>query len=108
MARSEYEAAYFTLLRAQEERDALFTYRTFLEAERDRLDGFSDATRTATDVLARGLRRAVDATTKGLLEAVGRRRTVVLGELNRMDERIANAEAFVAECEAEVQSLRGT
>ena len=37
------------------------------------------------------------------LEAVG----VVLAELERMDERITNAQEFVAECEAEVDQLRG-
>ena len=106
MARSEYEAAYFTLLRAQEERDALLRYREFLQRERERLEGFTADTQIATDGIARGLRRAVESTTRGLLEAVGRRRTVVLSELNRMDERLANAEAFVSECEADVQSLR--
>ena len=106
-ARSEYDAAYFTLLRAREERDGLLRYREFLERERDRLDAFSTTTQHATDALARGLRRAVDATSKSLLEAVGRRRAVVLSELGRMDDRIANADAFVAECEAEVETLRG-
>ncbi len=105
-AKSEYDAAYFTLLRAQEERDHLLRYRDFLEAERDRLAAFSAATERATDALPRSLRRTVDATTKTLLEAVGRRRTIVLSELGRMDERIANAEGFVLECEAEVASLR--
>lgn len=104
--KSEYDAAYFTLLRAQEERDHLLRYRDFLEAERDRLDAFSQATEQATDALPRTLKRAVDVTTKTLLEAVGRRRTIVLAELGRMDERIANAEAFVLECEADVAALR--
>jgi hypothetical protein len=105
-AKSEYDAAYFTLLRAQEERDHLLRYQEFLETERDRLDGFAQATHRATDALPRALRRSVDATTKGLLEAVGRRRTVVLDELGRMHDRITHAEAFVLECESEVQSLR--
>lgn len=106
-AKSEYDAAYFTLLRAQEERDHLLRYGEFLEAERYRLDRFAASTQSATDELPRALKRAVDATTKGLLEAVGRRRAVVLAELGRMDERITNAEAFVRECESDVQSLRG-
>ncbi|MGH8934312.1 MAG: hypothetical protein ACRDZO_27675 [Egibacteraceae bacterium] len=105
-AKSEYDAAYFTLLRAQEERDHLLRYRDFLEVERDRLATFSAATEQATDALPRPLRRTVDATTKTLLEAVGRRRTIVLAELGRMDERIANAESFVLECETEVAALR--
>lgn len=105
-AKSEYDAAYFTLLRAQEERDHLLRYREFLEAERDRLDAFADATRDVTEALPRALRRPIDATTKGLLEAAGRRRTVVLDELGRMDDRVANAEAFVQECEVELAQLR--
>ena len=32
-AKSEYDAAYFTLLRAREERDALQRYAEFLETE---------------------------------------------------------------------------
>jgi hypothetical protein len=105
-AKSEYDAAYFTLLRAREEHDHLLRYREFLEAERNRLEAFSRGLQNATEALPRQLRRPVDATTKSLLEAIGRRRSVVLDELGRMDDRIANAQAFVAECEAEVQSLK--
>ncbi|CAN5634146.1 hypothetical protein BH23ACT7_BH23ACT7_18880 [soil metagenome] len=105
-AKSEYDAAYFTLLRAVEERDDLLRYRDYLESERDRLDEFSAGTRDGAELVPRKVRRPVDATTKGLLEAVGRRRAIVLGELGRMETRITNAEAFVAECEAEVASLR--
>jgi len=106
-ARSEYDAAYFTLLRAIEERDELLRYREWLSAERARLDAFSEATQQATAGLSRRVTRTVDRTTKPLLEEVGRRRAVVLDELSRMDDRIANAERFVEECEAEVASLRG-
>ncbi|MGH8885741.1 MAG: hypothetical protein ACRDYX_11310 [Egibacteraceae bacterium] len=105
-AKSEYDSAYFTLLRAREEHDHLLRYREFLEAERSRLGAFARDTQHATEALPRQLRRPVDATTKSLLEAVGRRRSVVLSELARMDDRIANADAFVEECEAEVQSLK--
>lgn len=106
-AKSEYDAAYFTLLRAREEHDHLLRYREFLEAERSRLEEFSEGTQHTTETLPRQLHRPVDATTKALLEAVGRRRSVVLAELGRMDDRIANADAFVQECEAEVAELRG-
>jgi hypothetical protein len=105
-ARSEYEAAYFTMLRAIEERDDLLRYRDWLVEERERLDAFSEATRERTDGLPRKVRRPMDATTKPLLEAVGRRRAMVLTEQRRIDERIAAAEAFAAECEAEVAALR--
>ena len=106
-AKSEYDAAYFTLLRAREEHDHLLRYREFLEAEHNRLEAFSQGLQSATEALPRQLRRPVDATTKSLLEAIGRRRSVVLDELSRMDERLANAQAFVQECEAEVAELRG-
>ncbi|HVM00917.1 MAG TPA: hypothetical protein VM324_16625 [Egibacteraceae bacterium] len=104
--RSEYDAAYFTMLRAVEERDTLLRYREFLEQERRRLDAFAAATRDAGAELPRRVRRPVDQTEKALLEAVGRRRTVLLEELSRAGDRVEAAEAFVAECEAEVASLR--
>lgn len=105
-AESEYEAAYFTLLRAHDERDGLLRYREFLEAERLRLDAFDEATATLPAPVPARVRRPVDATAKQLLEAVGRRRAAVLSELHRSDDRIVAAEAFVEECEAEVSSLR--
>lgn len=105
-ARAEYDAAYFTLLRALEERDALLAYREFLAAERERLDAFADTTRDVGEEVPRKVRRPVDQTVKPLLEAVGRRRAVVIDELARVDDRVAAAEDFVAECEAEVASLR--
>lgn len=105
-AKSEYDAAYFTLLRAIEERDGLLRYREFLEAERERLDAFSAVTRDVGETVPERIRRPVDRTAKQLLEAVGRRRVVVLDELSRMERRISDAERFVAECEAEVATLR--
>ncbi len=106
-AKSEYDAAYFTLLRAIEERDDLLRYADWLTVERERLDGFSDVTRDRTDALSRKLKRPIDLTTKPLLEAVGRRRAVVLDEQRKIHDRIAAAEAFVTECELEVDALRG-
>lgn len=105
-ARSEYDAAYFTLLRAREEHDALLRYREFLYAERERLARFADATREGTEHLPRKVRRPVDQTAKPLLEAVGGRRAVVMDELSRIDDRVSAVEAFVVECETEVASLR--
>ena len=106
-AKSEYDAAYFTLLRAIEERDHLLRYREFLTRESARLDAFTEATHEADDEVPRKLRRAVASSTKQLLEAVGRRRAVVLDELGRIDDRIEAAEGFVRECEEEVATLRG-
>jgi len=106
-AKSEYDAAYFTLLRAREERDDLLHYANFLLAEQERLDDFVERTQTSFEDLPRKVRRPMDATAKPLLEAVGRRRAVVGDERRRLEGRMANAEAFVGECEQEVESLRG-
>ena len=106
--RSEYDAAYFTLLRAREEHSDLLRYREFLVAERDRLDAFVQQVRSQADVVPRRMRRPVDQTTKAVVEAIGVRRSVILTESARIDDRIANAQAFVEECEAEVEDLRGS
>lgn len=105
-AKSEYDAAYFTLLRAREEYSDLLRYREYLETERIRLDGFTNETRERADALPRKMRRPVEQTTKPVFEAVGRRRSIVLSELKHIDDRIAAAQSFVEECELEVASLR--
>ena len=105
-AKSEYDAAYFTLLRAREEREALLRYAEFLEAEQDRLEAFATETRDRMDELPRKVVRPIASTTKGVLEAVGRRRSAVLDERKRMAQRLENAERFVEECELEVDALR--
>lgn len=105
-SRSEYDAAYFTLLRAREEHSQLLSYREYLIAERERLDAFVAQLREQAQDLPRRMRRPVDQTTKAVVEAVGARRSVVLAELERMDERIRNAQEFVEECETEVANLR--
>ena len=106
-ARSEYDAAYFTLLRAREEHADLLRYREFLVAERERLDAFVAEVRSEAAAVPRRMRRPVDQTTKAVVEAVGVRRSVVLAELDRSTDRIDNAQRFVEECEAEVDALRG-
>ena len=107
MSRSaEYDAAYFTLLRAQEERDGLARYAEYLEAELERLDTFSRTLQSAAEPVPAKVRRPVDTTTKALLEAIGRRRSVILEERRRMDDRASAAAQFVEECEAELAALR--
>ena len=106
MRSKEYDAAYFTLLRAQEEQQDLLRYRDFLDAEKARLDAFAEETRRTTEALPRKVRRPIAATSKPLLEAVGRRRLAVLDERRRVDDRIAAADAFVGECEEDVDRLR--
>lgn len=105
-SRSEYDAAYFTLLRAREEHAQLLSYREYLSTERERLDGFVAQLRDQAEHLPRRMRRPIDHTTKAVVEAVGTRRSVVLAELERMDDRIRNAQEFVEECETEVADLR--
>lgn len=106
-AKSEYDAAYFTLLRAREEREALQRYAEFLETEQERLEAFATETRDRMDDLSPKVTRPIAATTKGVLEAVGRRRSAVLDERKRMTQRLENADRFVEECELEVDALRG-
>lgn len=106
-SRSEYEAAYFTLLRARDEYDELVRYREFLRAEHERLDDTAAATRAAEDALPRRLRRPIAQTTKPLLEAIGARRNIVQREQARIDDRVQAAQDFVEECERDVDALRG-
>lgn len=106
-AHGEAQAAYFALLRAREEVEALRRYGEHLEAERQRLDAFAGHVNTDPPGVPGALRRRLDATAKPLLEAIGRRRATVLAELDRLPERIGAAEAYVVECEAEVSTLRG-
>lgn len=105
-ARTDAEAAYFTLLRAIDERDALLREKEYLAGELVRLDGFADEVREREHALPHPPTRAVAATTKPLMEALGARRTAVEDALARIDERIEAAETFVRECEAEHDRLR--
>jgi primase-polymerase (primpol)-like protein len=105
-ARTDAEAAYFTLLRAIDERDSLLREKEYLHAELARVDGFADEVREREAELPHPPTRAVTATTKPLMEALGARRTAVAHALERIDERINAAETFVLECEAEHHRLR--
>lgn len=105
-SRSEYDAAYFTLLRAQEELGHLRRYQQFLDEEVERLTDITRQVDAASQVVPRKFRKMVDSTDKQLLEAVGRRRAIVVAEQRKVPQRIAEQEGFVAECEDEVASLR--
>ncbi len=106
-ARSERDAAYFTLLRAREEHADLLTYRELLDEELRRLDGFVADTRAMSERLPARLRKPVEQTTRQMLEAVGRRRSVVEDERRKVEQRLVDAQDFVEECEADVARLRG-
>lgn len=104
--RSEYEAAYFTLLRAREELDHLRRYQEYLEGELARLGTFVKDTNAGPEEVPRKFRRLLDSTAKPLIEAVGKRRAVVLAERDALPERLDAQESFIAELEAEVATLR--
>lgn len=106
-ARTDAEAAYFTLLRAIDERDGLLREKEYLAAELAAIDAFADGVRDRQEALPRPPARTVAATTKPLMEALGARREAVASLLARMDERLEAAESFVRECEAEHARLRG-
>ena len=103
---AEYEAAYFTLLRAREDLDHLARYADFLETELARLATFVATIDTGAEAVPRKFRKLVDSTDKFVVEAIGRRRAIVLSERDKMPDRIAAQEAFVLECEAEADALR--
>lgn len=107
VGRDEVEAAYFALLRAQEELATLRRYGEFLEAERRRLQRFvaeGDALDAHVDPR---LRRAIAHTDRPLTESVRARLEVVANELGRLPDRLDAAAAFVEECEQELAALRG-
>ncbi|CAN5402883.1 hypothetical protein BH23ACT9_BH23ACT9_13640 [soil metagenome] len=103
---AEYDAAYFTLLRAREELDHLRRYQQFLEEELDRLAAFSTAVDDAPEVVPRKFRRMIDSTAKPLLEAIGRRRAIVLTERGKVPTLVTAQEAFVVECEEDLAAMR--
>lgn len=104
--RSEYDAAYFTLLRAREELDHLRRYQQLLEEELERLAASAEAVQERFEAVPRRFRKVVDGTDEQLLEAIGRRRSIVRSERDKVPARITAQEAFVRECEDEVDALR--
>ncbi len=104
--KSDYDAAYFTLLRAREELDDLRRYQDYLEEELARLGTFVKAVNGGPEAVPRKFRRLVDSTAKPLIEAVGKRRAVVLAERDALPERLDAQDAFIRELEREVDALR--
>lgn len=106
--RDEVEAAYFTLLRAREKVDALRRYEEFLRDERRRLQRFvADGDALDAHVDPR-LRRALKHTDETVGKALKARHEVIDAELNAIPDRVAAAEEFVRESEAEHDRLRQT
>lgn len=108
MARDEVEAAYFTLLRAREELDALHRYGEFLTAEAQRLRRGRAEADALLDTVDRRLTRALRHTDQPLAQAVTERLAVIADEQARLPERLAGAEVYVADCDAAHTALRGS
>lgn len=107
VGRDDAEAAYFALLRARDEVTALARYADFLAAERERIARWSAEAEALVAPVDARLRRAVAQTDKAVTQALKNRLAVIADESRRLPDRTAAAEAFVAECEAEVERLRG-
>lgn len=106
MPRNELEAAYFTLLRAREEVQALTRYGEVLHDEERRLRRFRTEGEAIADRVDRRLLRAIKHTDGPLQEALDTRLAVLADERVRLPDRIAAAEAFVVEAEADHAALR--
>lgn len=106
MPRDEVQAAYFALLRAREELEALRRYGEYLELERRRLAQAVEARRALAEDVDTRLTRALRHTEEALDKAVELRRRVVADELRRLPDRIAAAESFVVESEQEHEQLK--
>lgn len=106
MPRDQVEAAYFTLLRARDEVTSLQRYAELLAEESRRLE----RTRREGQALAaqadRRLWRALSDSQTALDEATDLRLRVIAEERGRLPERLAAAEAFVADCETTHTRLR--
>ncbi|MFN2555425.1 MAG: hypothetical protein ABR592_00900 [Nitriliruptorales bacterium] len=107
VGRDEVEAAYFTLLRAQEELASLRRYEEFLAAERRRLQRFIAEGDALDAHVSPRLRRPIALTDKSLGEATRARLEVIANEFERLPQRLDAAAAFVEECERELARLRG-
>lgn len=104
--RDEIQAAYFALLRAREEVEALQRYEEFLQEEQRRITGFlasGDALDARVDPR---LRRALNHTDKALHDALQTRLGAVADELAHLPDRLAAAEEYVVEAEREHDELR--
>lgn len=104
---AEYEAAYFTLLRAREDLDHLHRYQYVLDEEISRLRGWITSLRDEVGSQVPGvIRRRLDDSVKVTIEALQERIKVVEGELRALPNRIDAQQTFVHECEHEVESLK--
>jgi DNA anti-recombination protein RmuC len=106
MPRDEAEAAYFALLRAREEVAALHRYEEYLRAESQRLRRTTSEGDALAAQVDRRLLRPIRHTDAPLADATRQRLATVAEERERVPERLAAAEAYVAQCEHELAELR--
>lgn len=106
MPRDEVQAAYFALLRAREELEALRRYGEYLEAERRRLAEAAEQRHALVAEVDPRLARALRHADEALDKALELRRRVIADELRRLPDRLEAAEAFVAESEREHEQLK--
>lgn len=106
MGRDEVQAAYFALLRAREEVDALRRYEEFLQAERDRILRFVAKGDELDARVDRRQRRALSHTDGPLAEALRDRVAMIADELSHLPDRLEAAEAYVVDCERDHDTIR--
>jgi hypothetical protein len=104
--RDEVEAAYFTLLRARDEVQALQRYGEVLHDEQRRIHRFRTEGAANAGRVDRRLLRTLRHTDRALDEALDARLAVIADERARLPDRLAAAEAFVLEAEADHAALR--
>ena len=107
MPRDEVEAAYFTLLRAREELDALRRYDEYLLAEAQRLRRSTSEAGALRDGVDPRLLRALRHSDAPLAQAVTARLAVLAEEHASLPERVSAAEAYVEDCERAHRELQG-
>ena len=105
MPRDEVEAAYFTLLRAREELDALRRYDEYLLTEAQRLRRGTRERQALAESVDRRLLRALRHTEQPLSDAIEDRLRIIEDERGRLPDRIEAAEAYVRECEDHYSTL---
>lgn len=104
--RDEVQAAYFALLRAREEVQALQRYEEYLQEEQRRIARFVAAGDALHARVDRRLRRGLSHTDEALDQALQRHLGAVADELAHLPERLDAARAYVAEAEREHDELR--
>lgn len=102
----DVEAAYFALLRAREDETDLQRYGEYLHDEARRLRRVRSELDAAADDAPVRLRRRISHTDSALSKALQVRLEVVAEELSRLDRRVEDARAYVAECEQVHATLR--